>query len=138
MPLFARNKDRAVEGFVISLLNTNCHALQDKYEGPRLEGRANLTVVVMVVPVEHEKPVIRKAFTAVTKEFSSKGVAVVLDSPCGLDEAFLGFRIRGQVTWLRARAKHLNPMGGGFFQLGFRMVEKFCPDDHPGLEDLAF
>ena len=137
MRLFVRDNERAVESFVISLLNTNCHALQSKYEGPRLEGRANLTIVVVVVPMENEKPLIRQAFTAVTKEFSSKGVAVVMDTPRGLDEAFLAFRTRGGVTWLCAKAKHLNPMGGGFFQLGFRMTKRICPNDYPGLEDLA-
>jgi hypothetical protein len=138
MQLFARNKELAVQAFVVSLLNQNCHAVQARLEGPRLEGRVNLTMVVMVVPVEEKKPLICRAFAAITKEFSSSGVAIVVDQPYGLDDAMLGFRWRGSTTWLRAKAKHLNPMGCGFFQLGFRMTERLHSADHPELEELVF
>ena len=138
MPLFARKKESAVQAFVISLLNQNCHALQERLDGPRLEGRVNLTMVVMVVPVEEEKSLFRRAFAAITKEFSSSGVAVVVDRPYGADEALLGFRWRGSVTWFRAKAKHLHPMGGGFFQLGFRMTERLQTADYPELAKLVF
>lgn len=138
MPLFTRRKDYAVQTFVVALLNQNCPALRDQLDGPRVEGRVNLTKVVMVVPVEDKKLVVRQAFTAVTKEFSSSGVAVAVDHPCGLDEAVLGFRWRGNITWIRAKAKHLHPMGGGFFHLGFRMTERLNAADHPELTKLVF
>lgn len=137
MRLFARNRDLAVQSFVLKLVNNNCPELQSLHEGPRLEGRANLTVVVRVVPMEDGKIIARRSFTAVTKEFSSKGVAVVLNEPLGLDEAILGFRWRAGITWIRARAKHLNPMGGGFYQLGFRLIEKLCASDHPELQEMG-
>ena len=138
MPLFARKKESAVQAFVVSLLNQNCHALQDRLEGPRLEGRVNLTMVVMVIPVEAEKPLLRRAFTALSKEFSSSGVAVVVDHPYGADEAFLGFHWQEGITWVRAKAKHLHPMGGGFFQLGFRMTERLHSADYPELAKVVF
>ena len=138
MPLFSRNKELAVQGFVVLLLNQNCRATQERLEGPRLEGRVNLTMVVMVVPVEEKKLQLRRSFAAITKEFSTSGVAVVVDYPCGLDEALLGFRWRGSVTWVRAKAKHLDPMGAGFFQLGFRMTERLHSADHPELAGLVF
>jgi hypothetical protein len=137
MQLFARSKELAVQSFVVSLVNQNCRAIQERFEGPRLEERVNLTMVVMVVPVEGKKPQIRRAFAAITKEFSSSGVAVVVDQPCGLDEALLGFRWRGSTTWVRAKAKHLDPMGGGFFQLGFRMTERLQPTEVPELAGLV-
>ena len=138
MALFARKKQLAVQAFVVSLLNQNCPALQEQLEGPRLEGRVNLSMVVMVVPTEDKEPLVQRAFTAVTKEFSSTGVAVVVDHPCGLDEAWLGFRWWGSITWVRAKAKHLDPMGGSFFQLGFHMTERLELADHPELADLVF
>jgi hypothetical protein len=91
----------------------------------------------MVVPVEEKKLQIRRAFTAVTKEFSSSGVAVVVDHPYGLDEAVLGFRWRGSISWVWAKAKHLHPMGGNFFQLGFRITERLAPGDYPELAKLV-
>jgi hypothetical protein len=138
MALFSRKKEFAVQGFVLKLLNTNCGELQQaRIDGPRLDGRVNLTVVVMIVPIEKGELCIQQGFAAVTKEFSSAGVAVVLDGPLGLDDVFLGFRLPGGITWLRARAKHLSPMGGGFFQLGFRLLEKICNEDYPQLQEVA-
>jgi len=39
---------------------------------------------------------------------------------------------------LPCRAKHLDPMGGGFFQLGFRMTERLNSADYPELAGLVF
>ena len=89
------------------------------------------------MPIQDGKPLLRRAFSAVTKEFSSRGVAVVIGDARGLDEALLGFRLRGGVQWLRAKAKHLSPMGSGFYQLGFRLVEQLAAADHPELAKLA-
>ena len=90
------------------------------------------------MPSQDSKPLVRQAFTAVTKEFSSRGVALVTDEAHGLDEAFLGFSYGGGVQWLRAKAKHINPMGGGFYQLGFRLVEQLVAADYPELAKLDF
>ena len=138
MLLFARKKESTVQTFIVSLLNNNCPALRQQADGPRIEGRVNLTMVLMVVPVEERKPLPRRAFAAVSKEFSSSGVAVVVDRPAGLDEAFLGFRWRGDIVWVRAKAKHLHPMGAGFYQLGFRLTEMLSISDYPELAKLAF
>jgi hypothetical protein len=138
MPLFTRKKESAVQAFVISLLNQDCEAVRTKLDGPRLEGRVNLTKVVMIVPIEDKEVLIHQAFTAITKEFSSSGVAVVIDRPFGPDEALLGFRSQGDITWVCAKAKHLQPMGGGFFQLGFRMTERLQSSDCAELDKLVF
>jgi hypothetical protein len=138
MLLFTRKKESAVQAFVLAMLNQNCAGLQEGRDGPRREKRVNLTKVVMVIPVEEKKFLIRRAFTAVTKEFSSSGVAVVVDHVFGPDEAVLGFRWRGSISWVRAKAKHMQPMGGGFFQLGFRMTELLHSADYPELAKIVF
>ena len=97
-----------------------------------------MVVVVTIVPLANKRPQVRRAFTAVTKEFSNKGVAVVLDGPCTLEQAILGFRFEGWMTFVLAQAKHLSPMGGGFFQLGFRMMEMVSVSDYPELESAGF
>ena len=118
MSLFSKRKDLAVQSFVLKLVNNNSPGLTAKLEGPRLDSRVNLVLVVLIVPVETDRPQAGRAFTAVTKEFSNTGVAVVLKEPEQLDQAILGFRFEGQMTFVRARAKHRHPMGGGFHQLG--------------------
>jgi hypothetical protein len=138
MSLFSRRKDQAVQSFVLKLVNNNCPGLMARLEGPRVDSRVNLVVVVMVVPVQNGRIQADQAFTAVTKEFSNTGVAVVLDSTYPLDQAILGFRYEGEMTFVRAQAKHQGPMGGGFHQIGFQMLEVVLPSDHPELEGLSF
>ena len=40
------------------------------------------------------------------------------------------------MTFVRAEGKHLTPMGGGFFQLGFRLTEIVSAADYPELDSL--
>ena len=136
MPLFIRDRKRAVQSFILKVVNNNCPELAALIEGPRLENRVNLTLAVLVVPVENGKPLAENAFNAVTKEFSTAGLALVLDEPKALDEVIVGFRWEREMTFIRAAAKHLNPMGGGFFQLGLQMTELVHPSDFPELESL--
>jgi hypothetical protein len=93
---------------------------------------------VTVIPVEDKQPQVRRAFTAVTREFSNTGVSVVVEGPTGFDEAILGFRLEGRMTFMRAKVKHLSPMGGGFYQLGFRLVEHLSAADSLKLAGLDF
>jgi hypothetical protein len=72
----------------------------------------------------------------VTKDFSSAGMAIVLDRPVELDQVILGFRVGDEMAFIRAEAKHVNPMGGDYQQLGFRLVEVVSPAEYPGLESV--
>jgi len=137
VPLFMRDRKRAVQSFILNVVNNSCPELAALIEGPRLENRVNLTLAVLVVPVENGKPLAENAFTAVTKEFSTAGLALVLDEPKALDEVIVGFRWEREMTFVRATAKHLNPMGGGFHQLGFRMTEIVHRGQYSELQSLC-
>jgi hypothetical protein len=80
---------------------------------------------------------VHRAFVAVTKEFSGSGVGIVLDQPPGFDEAVVGFRFEGEMVYLRGRAKHCDPLGGGFHQLGFHLLEVVSPCDYPQLRTMC-
>jgi hypothetical protein len=134
--LFAKNREHEVQSFMLHIVNNNCPELRAMTEGPRLESRVNLTVVVMVIPIEKGKLVLADQFAAVTKEFTTLGVALVLHECRAVDEAILGFRWEGSMKFVLAQARHLSPMGAGFWQLGFRLKEVVHPDDYPELETL--
>jgi hypothetical protein len=138
VPILSRRKEIAVQGFLLKVANNNCPELKAMIEGPRLDRRVNLTLVVLVVPIKRDRPQVREAFTAVTKEFSTSGLAIVLDGPMPLDDMLVGFRWEGELIFLRAKTKHLNPMGGGFFQLGVKMLEMIDANDYPELKILLF
>jgi len=138
MPLFTRHKEKEVQGFLLRVANNNCPELKARLDGPRLDRRVNLTLVVLVVPIERNRAVVSKAFTAVTKEFSSAGVAIVLAGPQPLDDLLVAFRAEGELVFIRGKVKHINPMGGGFFQMGVKLQEMVDPNDHPELKVLLF
>lgn len=137
MSLFSKRKDLAVHSLVLKLVNTHCPKLTAMLEGPRQDSRVNLTVVAVIIPIEGGQLQVGRAFTAVTKEFSNNGVGLVLNEPLGLDWAILGFRLEGQMEFVRAQAKHLDPMGGGFHQIGFHLTEVVSSADYPELKSLA-
>ncbi len=136
MPLFSKNKKHEVQSFILKLVNNNCPELEALIEGPRLDGRVPMVVVTLVIPVENNRPQVGQVFAAITKEFSTTGLSLVLSEPRGLDDVVFGFRWEARMTFVRGKAKHLNPMGGGFYQLGFRMDEVINVGDYPELEGL--
>jgi len=138
VPLFCGRKDYGVQSFVLKLVNNHCSDVDALRDGPRLEGRVNLTLVVLVVPIERGKPRPEKTFTALTKEFATSGISLVLVEPKAPDEVLLGFYWEGGLKYVRGKAKHLSPMGGGFYQLGVQLSQMVHVSDWPGLEKLSF
>ena len=138
MPIFSRRREQEVQGFICKVVNNNCSELENLMDGPRLEGRVRLSIVVLVIPVENNRPVVERTFAAVTKEFSTSGLAVILDSARAPEESIIGFRWEGAMCFVRAEARHLNPMGAGFYQLGLQLVRMIAPGEHPELESLSF
>ncbi len=137
MQLFSRRKNLDLQSFMMKLINNNNEGLQTMLEGPRVEGRVRLTVVALIIPVEGKQPKTEQAFAAVTREFSTRGVSIVLNEPRGLDDVILGFRVDRELQFVRAKAKHLNPMGAGFYHIGMQMTEMLSPAEYPELEALA-
>lgn len=132
--LFHRNKTLAVQSFLVKLLNNHCAQLRESLDNRRDETRLPLAIVIEVVPIEDGTLRVEDSFHAVTKEFSSTGVSIVLDEPRGLDEVVLAFRWEGEMSYLRGAARHLSPMGAGFYQLGIELTATVSAGDHPELQ----
>ena len=137
MGLFTENKDRAVQSEILNLVNNNCSSLKALIEGPRLEQRVNLTIPVIVVPIRDGELIPIDAMTVVTKEFSSKGVSVVIDHPHVSKRAVVIFKTDRKTIFMMARLKHLDPMGAGFYQCGFQLINVLPNSDWPTLQGLA-
>ena len=71
----------------------------------------NLTVPVLIIPLDEQKPVLDRLFAAVTRDFSTTGLSVVLEEPRGLDEAIIALQWENAAKFVRANAEHLNPVG---------------------------
>lgn len=131
MSLFFARKPHDVKNLVGRLLNSGCP------EGQRVDNRTMRVMVGIVVPIADRRPQVGQAFTATTKDFSNTGVAMVINRPEAPDEAILGFHLSGAMVFFRAEAKHMQPMGGEFYQHGFQLFEVVSLKDYPELESLS-
>ncbi len=138
MLLFSRNKTVGVQTFLLKLVNNQCPELAPLFDNRRDETRATVCVVTLVVPLKEGVPQLAEHFATVTKEFSTTGVSIVLDEPRGLDDVILAFRSEQEMVFLRGTAKHLNPMGAGFFHLGIQLSTLVSADEYPELGQLFF
>ncbi|MHB8901698.1 MAG: hypothetical protein ACYC6Y_23330 [Thermoguttaceae bacterium] len=136
MLLFSRNKTVGVRTFLLKLINNHCPELTPLFENRREESRVPICIATLVVPFDDGKPQLDRHFPTITKEFSSNGVSIVLDQPRGLDEVILGFRWENEMKFIHGTARHLNPMGAGFYHLGIQLNAVVRIDQHPELEAL--
>jgi hypothetical protein len=137
LSFFTENKERAVHSEILNLVNNNCPSLQAMADGPRKEQRVNLTIPVMLVPIQGGQLVPLETLTVVTREFSCGGLSVVVDHPSVPKEAVVIFRAGSKVSFIRAELKHIDPMGAGFYQCGFQLLEVLVNSDWPTLQDLS-
>ncbi len=134
---FSQPKSVAVKNRILELLNETCSGMATKTDGRRIDSRIKRVVVGIVVPIEDRQLQVERAFTVLTKDFSSAGVALVVNQPSGPEQAILGFRLEGAMSFFRAESKHMEPMGGGFFQIGYQLFEVVSPRDYPELASLS-
>lgn len=137
MPLFSRNKSAKVQSLILKLVNINCPSITLREEDIRKDRRINLSLAVAVIPLQNGVLQAKQMFTAVSREFSNEGLSLILDRPRGFHHAILGMRIDRDMVFLRAEAKHLSPMGGGFFQLGFQLLDTVSPEEFPELANVS-
>ena len=94
--------------------------------------------MALVIPVVKKELKLPQLFPAITKEFSTNGLSLIINPGRTLDEVVLGFRWESDMRFVRAKVKHASPMGAGFFQMGFRVTELLHVGDYPQLADLRF
>lgn len=136
MFLFSRRKELEVQSLMLRLVNSHS-AERGQSDGPRVESRVNLSLVVQVVPCQNGVPQLERAFAAVTKEVATTGASLILPNATPMEEVIFGFRWENEMKYVRAQAVHLSPMGGGFYQLGLKLKSVVRPSDYPGLEQLT-
>ena len=133
-----RKHEIEAQRWILKVVNKHCPEMAEAQEGPRLEGRVNLTIPVWLVPVEGRMPQVGRAFAAVTKEFSPSGLAIVVNRPFAAETVWVGFQWQDEKRFLTATVRHVNAMGAGFSQVGVRVTEVVCNADYPELEALNF
>ena len=132
----AYRKKMDVQRELVKLLNNHCAELDRLQDGPRDDGRINLTIAVRVVPWGHTRPNVELAFAATTRELSSRGLSIVVDQPITCETVALGWTWEGEMRFARGKVRHQDPIGAGFWNVGIKLVELVLTDDWPELREL--
>jgi hypothetical protein len=119
----SKAQERRVQGLLLKIINNNCSDLSQMAEGPRLDGRVNLTLAVHVVPCEDDQPILELAFAAVTREFSTTGLSLIVNRPVAFEKAVVGFNWESEMIFLKGVVRHQDPLGAGFWHVGLQVME---------------
>ena len=138
-PLFfaTRRKQQQVQNQLVKLLNNHCSGVKNCIDGPRGEGRVNLTIPVVMAPWSHKRPSIELAFSATTRELSSNGLSVVVPEPVTCENVVIGWCFEQQMRFAQGKFRHQDPIGAGFWNAGIELIEMLSLEEWPELKQLS-
>lgn len=99
----------------------------------RGESRSNRTLPVLLVACVDGRPTAEERIIALTKDFSSRGVAVVLPQPFRAEHVLIAFWLEGHPEFVRGQVRQNVPLGGGYWQLGVELTERLSIATSPEL-----
>jgi hypothetical protein len=98
----------------------------------RWELRSNRTIPVLLVPYDDNELSASELAYALTKNLSSRGLALVLHQPFRAEQVVVGIWSHDQAHFVSAIVRQCVSLGGGFWQIGVEATELLstaqCPD----------
>ncbi len=101
------------------------------------EGRAELSLGVLVVPLDDECPNIAKAFTAMTKDVSSTGIGVVANRAITSSEALLRLSGTSETRLLRTTVQRRKELGEGWVRFDLEVTGVLDRSEYPQLKSFV-
>jgi len=132
-----RSSQVEVHKLIRRLIDTSSPNMPPKSGDSRWEDRSNRTIPVLLVPLTGGEPQLDEVATAVTKNLSSQGLALVLHQPFWAEGVLIGFRHDGESEFIRGEIRQNVPLGGGFWQLGIELSERLSAADIPRADRLV-
>jgi len=84
----------------------------------RSEQRADLIVAAVVIPMDGELPDISRAFAAIAKDISNKGIGVIAHHFALVSEVLICLWSDGEPKLLRAAVRHRKELSRGWVRFG--------------------
>lgn len=101
----------------------------------RSENRANRTIPTLLTPWEDAQPVVDESTYALTKDFSDRGISLVLHQPLKAEQVVVGFWLESP-CFILGNVRQNVPLGGGFWQLGVELGALLDPARFPQIQPL--
>lgn len=129
-----RSGQMEVHKLIRRLIDTSSPNMPPMSGNCRWEDRSNRTIPVVLVPLADGEPQLHEAATAVTKNLSSQGLALVLHQPFWAEGVLIGFWHDGESEFVRGEIRQNAPLGGGFWQLGIELNERLSAAEIPSAD----
>jgi hypothetical protein len=133
---FNRRKHRQqVARLLRRLADVTSPNLRSSDRNDRTEDRVNRSCPVVVAPWTDIGPDPDRCITAVSKDFSDRGLALITQHPLGCEDVVVGFilpardseNLRPPPNFAIAKVRQFVPLGGGFWQIGLELVRMVDP-----------
>lgn len=131
-----RNQQLDVHKLIRRLIDSSSPNMPPVRGNVRWEDRSNRTLPVVLLPIANGRPQLAEAATAITKNLSSQGLALVLHQPFWAEGVLIGFLDNGVPEFVRGEIRQNAAIGGGFWQLGIELTERVSSSDVPEIEHL--
>jgi hypothetical protein len=131
-----RNQQGDVHKLIRRLIDSSNPNLPPVEGNSRWEDRSNRTIPVLLVPIDEDQPRTDEAATAITKNLSGQGLALVLHQPFWAGGVLIGFWHDGEPEFVRGEIRQNAPLGGGFWQLGIELTQRVTSTEMPEIESL--
>lgn len=120
-------------------------ALANQSNGRRLgrvdnrhsDGRADLSMGVLVVPLSDESPDIGNSFTALTKDVGPTGIGVVTNRTIRTSEALLRLSGNSETRLLRTTVRNRKELGEGWVRFDMEVTDVIDKSEYPQLKSFV-
>jgi len=124
-----------VRGFVRKLVDATSPNLPPIEGDFRSENRSNRALPALLAPWEGGQPVVEESTYAFTKDFSDRGLALVLPQPFRAVDVVVTLWIESP-RFALGEVRQNVPVGGGFWQLGVELTAILDSAEFPQVETL--
>jgi hypothetical protein len=138
LDLFIRRpkKEEEARAFLVRFLNNRYLRQKVAVAEKRRETRSNLVIGVWIIPLIEGSPVLNHAFPTVTKDFTTSGLGIVVDTQLTGEELLVVIPVKTNESVLRCKVLNSSSIGAGFRVLGLQVVGLIDESQHPDLEEL--
>jgi len=139
-----RNHQTEVRDLLRRITNRSTPNLAPFEGDSRSDNRYNRTFPVLIVPIRDGAAAVDEATTALTKDFSDRGIALVLKRPFHVETVVLGLAVpcdqeiesAPQSLFALGQVRQQAALGGGYWQVGVELTGLTDPVSMPVLEQL--
>jgi len=117
-----------------ALTDTSASGKIRRIESRHTERRADLSMGVLVVPLNDESPDIGRAFTALTKDVSTTGIGVVSNRAISSSEALLRLSGDAETRLLRTTIRNRKELGQGWVRFDMEVTGVLDKSEYPQLK----